>query len=76
MMTINGITNKKIRKFHKINRQLVEPIIIKLNEFLDYDMNEHGIIVASSDHPQVDQIHEEGIQVISKREPLVISLGC
>ena len=60
-----------------INRQLAEPILIKLNEFLDYDMNvmnEHGVIVASSDHSRVDQIHEGAIQVISKREALVISV--
>lgn len=60
-----------------INRQLAEPILLKLNEFLDYDMNvmnEHGVIVASSDHSRINQIHEGAIQVISKREPLVISV--
>ncbi|WP_377887540.1 CdaR family transcriptional regulator [Alkalihalobacillus sp. R86527] len=59
-----------------ITHQLAEPILIKLSEFLDYDMNvmdEHGVIVASSDSARLDQIHEGAIQVIAMKEPLVIS---
>ncbi|MDQ0160977.1 CdaR family transcriptional regulator [Aeribacillus alveayuensis] len=60
----------------KITRQLAEPILAKLSEFLDYNinvMNDQGVIVASSDPSRIDQIHEGAIHVISNKKPLVIS---
>lgn len=60
----------------KITRQLADPILAKLSEFLDYKINvmdEQGIIVSSNDPARIDQIHEGAIHVISNKNPLVIS---
>lgn len=59
----------------KLTTELAYPILAKLRELLDYNINimdDKGMIVASSDVNRIDQIHEGSLKVIQTKQSLVI----
>ncbi|MFC4323533.1 CdaR family transcriptional regulator [Litchfieldia salsa] len=58
-----------------ITSELAYPIIHKLKDLVDYNiniMNEDGIIVASRDPNRINQIHSGALKVIETKESIVI----
>ncbi|EDL65615.1 CdaR family transcriptional regulator [Bacillus sp. SG-1] len=59
----------------RITKELAFPIIQKLTNTMNYNMNimdDQGMIIASSDPKRVDSIHEGAIEVQRSKKPLII----